>query len=75
MNIPLHDDPCWQSEDWRKKTLIDLMDTHGLKAAEVAEVLDSAENTVFCWRTVKDRPVPTLALKTLMFEISRGAFL
>jgi hypothetical protein len=75
MNIPKHDDACWQSDDWRKKTLIDLMETHGLKAAEVGKVLGQSENTIFCWRTVTDRSVPKSALKVLMFEISRGAFL
>lgn len=75
MNIPTHDDACWQSDDWRKKTLIDLMETHGLRAADVGRVLDQSENTVFCWRTVVTRPVPAHALKVLMFEINRGAFL
>ena len=75
MNIPKHDDACWQSDDWRKKTLIALMETHDLRASDVARVLDQSEATVFCWRTVTTRQVPTHALKALMFEISRGAFL
>jgi hypothetical protein len=43
----------------------------GLTAAAVAEILDTAEQTVFNWRASVARPISAVHLKALVFEIER----
>lgn len=47
------------------------MDTRGLTAAMVAEILDTAEQTVFNWRASTARPISAHSLKALVFEVER----
>lgn len=47
------------------------METRGLTAAMVSEILDTAEQTVFNWRASAARPISIHALKALMFEVER----
>lgn len=71
MQIPHRTDPRWHDAAWRTRFLREIMDARGLTAAMVAEILDTAEQTVFNWRASTARPISAHTLKALVFEVER----
>jgi FixJ family two-component response regulator len=71
MQIPNRKNPCWRDAAWRTRFLREIMDTRGLTATMVAEILDTAEQTVFNWRASTARPISAHSLKALVFEVER----
>lgn len=60
----------WSSPFKRKNILIGLMEVHGLKAEDVAQLTGRGINTVYAWRNpdkIDAPPIPTL--RCLMYDL------
>ena len=55
----------------RSKRLHELMQAHGLRANDVASILDRSPRTIRIWRVADtDRPIPKQALELLELKIA-----
>lgn len=71
--IPARSDPCWRSVEWRRETLRNSKQNHGLSCDDIADLTGVETPTVEHWMSVSRINIGVNTLRSLLLELNTRA--